>query len=222
MAPYRSASWWTALKYSCSSPHVLGKTPGTRLCCTTKNNGTRRASCVSCVVDATRGFEKQEARLAHHALDAGCALLLLYNKWDLVEDREQAWKSMMEERARRFPTLADIPAHPVSATMGIHLHRLPEYIAQRAAENTRRIPTGQLNDWLALVQRTRAVPSNSEGRAPKIYYMTQTGVRPPTFTFFVNAPSRLNENYRRFLWSHFTEHFGFRGTPLRFKVKKSE
>ena len=181
-----------------------------------------RANVACQVVDAAEGFQKQEARLAHHALDAGCSVLLLYNKWDLIEDREVAWKAVNAERARRFPTLADLPAHPVSATEKIHLSKLPEYIGQRAIESSRRISTGQLNEWLDLAQKRRQVPSNSVGRSPKIYYMTQTGIRPPTFTMFVNAPSRLTENYRRYLWGQFVEHFGFKGTPLRFKVKKSE
>jgi GTP-binding protein len=185
-------------------------------------NALERADVACLVVDSELGFEKQEARLAHHALDAGCALLLLYNKWDLLEEREQAWKDKQADRARRFPTLADLPAHPVSAKEKTHLARLPEYIAQRAAENQRRIPTGQLNDWLERVQKRRQVTSTASGRSPRIYYVTQTGVRPPTFTFFVNAPSRLNDNYRRYLWGQFVEEFGFRGTPLRFKVKKSE
>ena len=181
-----------------------------------------RANVACLVVDSPQGFQKQEARLAHHALDAGCSLLLLYNKWDLIQDREVAWKAVTAERARRFPTLADLPAHPVSATEMTHLSKLPEYIAQRATEASRRISTGELNEWLELAQKRRQVPSNSVGRSPKIYYMTQTGVRPPTFTMFVNAPSRLTENYRRYLWGQFVEHFGFKGTPLRFKVKKSE
>ncbi len=181
-----------------------------------------RADVACIVVDAPQGFQKQEARLAHHALDAGCSVLLLYNKWDLVEEREQAWKAVTSERARRFPTLADLPAHPVSATERIHLARLPEYIAERAAESRRRIPTGRLNEWLEQAQRRRAVPSNVLGKTPRIYYMTQTGIRPPTFTLFVNAPSRLTDNYRRYLWGQFAEHFGFHGTPLRFRVKKSE
>ena len=181
-----------------------------------------RANVACIVVDAPQGFQKQEARLAHHALDAGCSVLLAYNKWDLIDDREQAWKAINAERGRRFPTLADLPAHPVSATERTHLARLPEYIAERAAENARRIPTGQLNDWLAEAQRRRGVPSNSMGKSPRIYYMTQTGIRPPTFTLFVNSPSRLSENYRRYLWKQFVEKFSFRGTPLRFRVKKSE
>jgi GTP-binding protein len=181
-----------------------------------------RADVACLIVDAERGFEKQEARLAHHALEAGNALLLLYNKWDRVEEREVAWKAVLADRARRFPTLADVPAHPISATEKLHLAKLPEYIAQRVAENTRQIPTRELNDWLALVQKRRGVPSNAVGKAPKIYYLTQTDKRPPTFTLFVNAPSRLTANYRRYLWSQFADHFGFKGTPLRFRVKKSE
>jgi len=181
-----------------------------------------RADVACLVVDSTRGFEKQEARLAHHALEAGCSLLLLYNKWDLREDREVAWKAVRAELSDRFPTLGDVPAHPISATEKLHLARLPEYIAQRVAENTRQIPTRELNDWLAMVQKRRQVPSNALGKAPKIYYLTQTGKRPPTFTLFVNAPSRLSDNYRRYLWTQFAEHFGFKGTQLRFRAKKSE
>ncbi|HTR97580.1 MAG TPA: ribosome biogenesis GTPase Der [Candidatus Acidoferrales bacterium] len=181
-----------------------------------------RAHVACLVVDAVQGFQKQEARLAHQALEAGCSILVLYNKWDLIEQREQAWKDVTADRARRFPTLADLPAHPLSATEKTHLARLPEYIAGRAAESQRRIPTAQLNEWLADAQRRRAAPSSASGRSARIYYMTQTGVRPPTFTLFVNAPSRLSDNYRRFLWTRFAEHFGFHGTPLRFKVRKSD
>jgi len=181
-----------------------------------------RADVACLIVDAARGFEKQEARLAQHALDAGCALLLLYNKWDQVESREQAWKAVQADRARRFPTLAGIPAHPISATEKWHLSQLPAHVAERVAQNTRRLTTRELNDWLALVQKRRQVSSDAMGKAPKIYYLTQTGIRPPTFTLFVNAPSRLSPNYRRYLWSQLAEHFGFRGTPLRFRVRKSE
>ena len=185
-------------------------------------NALERSDVAVLVVDAVEGFQKQEARLAHHALDAGCALLVLFNKWDRIEQREQAWKDVMADLASRFPTLAELPMHPVSATARTHLHKLPEYILDRVEQNTRRIPTKKLNDWLLEVQRSRGVPSTVTGKTPKIYYMTQTGVRPPTFTLFVNHPSRLSDNYRRFLWSRFMEDFDFQGTPLRFRVKKSE
>ena len=88
-------------------------------------------------------------------------------------------------------------------------------------EHRRRITTSELNDWLADVQRRRGVPSTKLGRVAKIYYATQTGTAPPEFTLFVNEPSRLSANYRRFVWSRLTDHFGFRGVPVRLRVRKS-
>ena len=181
-----------------------------------------RADAACVVVDAVQGFQKQEARLAHHALDAGCSVLLAYNQWDAIEGRESAWKVVQADRADRFPTLGDLPAVPISATRGTHLHKLPKLLAQRVAERARTIPTHKLNQWLKEVQLRRQVPSDAVGKAPKIYYLTQTGTAPPQFTMFVNAPSRLSENYRRFLWLQFTKHFDFAGTPVRLLVRKSE
>ena len=178
---------------------------------------------VAClVVDAAEGFHRQEARLAQHALDAGRPVLLLYNKWDLVKDRGAEWKRLTEERKKRYPTLADLPAVPISATAGIHMTRLPGLIKARVRQAERKLSTSQLNQWLVRVQKRRQVPSTRLGRTPKLYYMTQTGQRPPEFTLFVNAPSNLNDNYRRFLQIRFGEDFGFKGAPVRFKFRKSD
>jgi GTP-binding protein len=181
-----------------------------------------RADIAGLVIDATRGFQRQEARLAHAALEAGCSLLLIYNKWDLMEDREVAWKRLLEERAERYPTLSDVPALPVSALERTHLGRLPKALEKRVTEHQRKITTRELNDWLKLAQAKRQVTSTKLGRSPRIYYMTQTRTGPPEFTLFVNEPSRLSDNYRRYLWQHFTDHFGFAGTPVRFRVRKSD
>jgi GTP-binding protein len=182
----------------------------------------QRADLACLVIDSTEGFRRQEARLSHDALEAGCSVQLIYNKWDLVEAREQAWKDAMRERAERYPTLADLPAIPASALRGNHLQRLPQLMFDRIATHRRTIATRDLNAWLEDVQKKRQVPSNRVGKAPRIYYMTQTGTGPPAFTLFVNAPSRLSENYRRFLWLQFIRHFKFAGTPVRFRVRKSE
>lgn len=185
-------------------------------------NALERSDLALLVVDSTQGFQKQEARLAQHALEAGCSVLVIYNKWDLVEGREQEWKRLNLERADWFPTLADLPAMPLSATEKLHLPRLAGVLQKRVDEHARKISTTALNLWLAEVQKQRQVPSNSRGHSPKIYYLTQTGTRPPQFTMFVNAPSRLTDNYRRFLASRFNEHFGFHGTPVRLRMRKSE
>ena len=176
---------------------------------------------VAClVVDATQGFQKQEARLAQEAFEAGRPVLLLYNKWDLVEEKDQAWKRLDEERRRRYPTLSDLPSAPVSTLTGTNLHRLPRLVGERWEQATRRIPTPRLNRFLADAQRKRQAPSNRLGREPRLYYMTQTGVRPPEFTIFANAPDRIQMAYRRFLWTQLTETFGFQGTPVRLKFRR--
>jgi GTP-binding protein len=185
-------------------------------------NALERADVACLVVDASAGFQRQEARLVQSSFDAGCSVLLAYNKWDLVENREQAWKNLAEQREDRYPTIGDLPAIPISATARIHLTKLPQVLLKRVAEHQRKIPTSQLNDWLKEVQRRRAAPSTRLGRTPRIYYITQTGVGPPEFTLFVNAPSRLSENYRRYLWLQLTEQFDFHGTPVRLRVRKSD
>ncbi|MBI1797009.1 MAG: ribosome biogenesis GTPase Der [Candidatus Eisenbacteria bacterium] len=181
-----------------------------------------RADVACVVVDATEGFHRQEARLTQNAIDAGRPALLLYNKWDRIEAKEASWKTMTAERARRYPSLADIPALPISATAGTHLHRLPALLMERVKQGDRKFSTSELNKWLASVQRRRQVPSTKLGRTPRLYYVTQTGRRPPELTLFVNAPQHLNDNYRRFLALRFAEDFSLRGAPLRFKFRKSE
>jgi GTP-binding protein len=181
-----------------------------------------RAHVACLVVDATQGFHRQEARLAQHGLDAGRPMLLLYNKWDLVEDRERAWKALLADRARRFPSLASLPALPISATAGTHLHRLPALLEERSRQYDRTLSTAELNRWLMAAQRRRQPGSTRIGRAPRLYYMTQTARRPPEFTVFVNAPSRLNESYRRYLQRRFLRDFELPGVPVRFKYRKSE
>ncbi|HET9327668.1 MAG TPA: ribosome biogenesis GTPase Der [Candidatus Eisenbacteria bacterium] len=181
-----------------------------------------RADVACLVVDANEGFQAQDARLVQEAFDAGCAVLLVYNKWDLIEGRETRWKSLSEERSEQYPSLADLPALPISATKGTNLHRLPVQLLGLHEQTTRRIPTSQLNQFLTSVQRERQVPSNRLGREPRLYYMKQTGKRPPEFTVFVNAPDRLNASYRRFLWSRLTERFEFRGVPVRLRFRRSQ
>jgi GTPase len=95
-------------------------------------------------------------------------------------------------------------------------------LMERVKQGDRTFSTRELNQWLEQVQRRRQVPSSRLGRQPRLYYMTQTGRKPPELTLFVNAPQHLNDNYRRFLALRFAEDFSLRGAPLRFKFRKSE
>ena len=71
------------------------------------------------------------------------------------------------------------------------------------------------------MQKRRGLPSTKLGRVAKIYYATQTGFGPPEITLFVNEPTRITSNYRRFVWTRLVEHFGFKGVPVRLRVRKS-
>ncbi len=181
-----------------------------------------RADVACLVVDATGAFEKQDARLAQESFDAGCALQIVYNKWDRAAEREARWKALTADRARRYPSLAEVPALPISTTVGTNLHRLAGALWTRWEQTTRKIATHELNQFLAEVQRKRQVPSTRLGREPRLYYMKQTGRRPPEFTLFVNAPERLNASYRRFLWSQLVERFEYQGVPVRLRLRKSQ
>jgi GTPase len=129
---------------------------------------------------------------------------------------------MLKERVRRYPTLGDLPAMPVSATKGLHLGRLHAALAQRLSEHRRKLSTSEINRWLEKVQKRRAIPSTRLGKVAKIYYATQTGTSPPELTLFCNAPSRLSEAYQRYLLLDLRDTFGFPGTPVRLKLRKSE
>jgi len=182
----------------------------------------QRADLACVVVDAKQGFQRQEARIASQALESGTTVQLLYNKWDLIDEREANWKRFTAERARRFPTLADLPAIPVSALERTHLGRLPATLLQRADEHRRKLSTADINRWLEQVQRRRAAPSTRLGKTARIYYATQTSTGPPELTLFCNAPSRLSDSYRRYLLLDLCDTFGWYGTPVRFKFRKSE
>ena len=89
-------------------------------------------------------------------------------------------------------------------------------------EHRRKLPTAEINRWLESVQRRRALPSTRLGKVARIYYATQTGTSPPELTLFVNAPSRVSEAYQRYLLLDLKATFGFPGTPVRLKLRKSE
>jgi GTP-binding protein len=185
-------------------------------------NALQRAGSRCVVVDATQGFQRQEARIASQALDSGTTVQLLYNKWDLIDEREANWKRLAADRERRFPTLGDLPAIPVSALERTHLGRLP---GDAAPARRRASPQAGDVGHQPLARGGAAPPRGAEHAARqdgRIYYATQTSTGPPELTLFCNAPSRLSDSYRRYLLLDLCDTFGFHGTPVRFKFRKSE
>jgi len=178
-----------------------------------------RADVCLLVIDATEPLHAQDLRIAQKAWEAGCGLILVANKWDLVEKDARtatAYEAHIHERA---PWLRSVPVVFTSALTGQRVRRTLDLILAVAAERSRRVPTHEVNEVVqALVERQP--PPHYRGQPVKVYYATQAESAPPTFVIFVNHPEGITENYERFLLNGFRERWGFTGSPLRLRVRR--
>ena len=166
------------------------------------------------LVDGGEPIGEQEQRLARQVVDAGRALVLVVNKWDLVdEDRRER---LDRERDRLLQFVDWAPLVRTSARTGRGIAKLPDQMDEALAQWGRRIPTAALNDWLADVFAAQAPPMQS-GHPVRLRYMTQVAVGPPTFRVF--STGELEPAYRRYMERRLREEFGFAGTPLDIGVR---
>ncbi len=173
-----------------------------------------RAALALLLIDASQPIGEQEQKLAREVLDAGRGLVLVLNKWDLVDADRQAWIDRERDRLLRFVDFA--PVQRISALTGRGVHRIFDHIAAVHAQWSARIPTAALNEWLADAVAAQAPPMQHH-RPVRIRYATQVRTGPPTFRLFTNAD--LEPAYLRYLERRLRERFGFVGTPLRLGVR---
>ena len=174
-----------------------------------------RADLALLVLDASEGVAEQDLKVAARALAAGCALVLVANKWDLVGSEEAA-RRFEEDVARRLRFVAWAPLVRTSAVTGRGMGRLWEAAEAALAERGRRVPTAELNEWLAQVT-ARTPPPMVRGRQVKVRYATQARTAPPQVVLF--ATGELPGAYRRYLERELRRAFGFAGTPVRLAVR---
>jgi GTP-binding protein len=177
-----------------------------------------RADLALVVLDGQDGVTAQDAHIAGYADDAGRAVILVVNKWDLVSGADRA-PALVRSLRERLPFLAHAPVVFTSARLGTGLGLLFETVARVAADYARQVSTGELNRALGAAT-TRRPPAGVRGKTLRVFYATQTGTRPPTFLLFVNDPSALHFSYERYLVSALREAFGFAGCPLRIRVRR--
>lgn len=180
-----------------------------------------RADLVLLVVDVSREPAKQDARLASIAADERKGILVVFNKWDLVEKPAAAREAIEEAFTGIYPFLDHAPRLYVSALTGAGCGKILPTCSAVYREYTRTIETGQLNRALRSFQERVRPPATSTGRHLRLYYATQTGSRPPTFAMFVNNPRYLSKNYVSYLERKMREQFGFKGSPIQFEWKRS-
>jgi len=169
------------------------------------------------LVDASEPLAEQDLRIISMVIEAGRALVIAYNKWDLVdEDRRH---SLDREIDRQLHTARWAPRVNLSAATGWHTDRLVPALELALAGWETRVATGQLNAWLtALIAATP--PPVRGGKQPKILFATQAGVRPPHFVLFTSG--FLQAGYRRFVERRLREEFGFDGSPVHVTMRLRE
>ena len=178
----------------------------------------RRADVALILLDAVEGVTVQDTKIGGEAHEAGCASILVVNKWDLRTADRGALAEYRLALQDKFKYLAYAPMAFVSALTGQRVMQLFRLIDAVAAERDRRIPTPALN---AVIQEAvaRRPPPAERGRPVRIRYAAQVGVKPPTFLCFATAASRLHFSYLRYLENCLREAYGFRGTPIRLVVR---
>ena len=179
-----------------------------------------RADVALLVIDGSIGLTDQDQRVAGFAAERGCAMIIVLNKWDLVEGPEA--KAEVRERIEdRMTFVGYAPVVATCALTGKKVDRFWDAVDKAYAGFSQTISTNKLNSWLSSIRETGHTVS--QGKAVlRMKYVTQTGTCPPHFTVFVNRPDLVTDNYERFLENRLRKTFDLEGTPIRLKFKKKD
>ena len=177
-----------------------------------------RADVCLLLIDATEEVHVQDLRVAEKAWAAGCGLIIVANKWDLVDKDESTAAAYERHLRERAPTLRWVPVIFTSALSGQRVQRTLDLILEVEAERSRRIPTHEVNEVVqGLVEKQP--PPHHRGQQVKILFATQAETEPPTFVIFTNLPKGIPEHYVRYLKNGFRNRWGFLGAPLRLRFR---
>lgn len=176
-----------------------------------------RADVALLVVDSTVGVTEQDQKVANLAIERGCALVVLLNKWDLLkEERER--ERVLETVDRRLTFATWAPVLRISALTGRSVEKIWSLIDDAAAKRASKVSTSKLNQFLTDLREFGHTIVDGKRRL-RMHYVTQTGTKPPTFTFFVNHPDLLTDSYRRYVENRMRATFDFAGTPVRLRFR---
>ncbi len=178
-----------------------------------------RADVCALLLDATHSPGRQDFRVANKAWKAGCGLVVVANKWDLVAKDTMTAPRYEKELRERVPFLEWVPIIFTSALTGQRVHAVLSLVLEVDEHRRSRVPTHEVNQAVReLVARNR--PPHHLGKEVRLLYATQAGTTPPTFVLWSNLPEGVPENYLRYLRRGFRERWGFRGVPIRIGLKR--
>ncbi|MCF6093527.1 ribosome biogenesis GTPase Der [Microaerobacter geothermalis] len=171
------------------------------------------------VLDGDQGIIEQDKKIAGYAHQSGRGVIIVVNKWDIVEKDDKTMQRFTEEIRTEFQFLDYAPILFVSAKTKRRVSAILPKINEVAEHHSMRVSTSVLNDLLADAIALNPPPAD-KGRRLKIYYITQVAVKPPTFVVFVNEPELMHFSYERYLENKIRESFVFEGTPIRIFTRK--
>ncbi|HET7318153.1 MAG TPA: ribosome biogenesis GTPase Der [Nitrospirota bacterium] len=181
--------------------------------------GLSRADVALVLIDAAEGVTEQDERIAGLVNEAGKGLILVLNKWDLVPDKELAYKKFIADIQQRLKFAHYAPVLTISAVTRQRITKVFDEIDAVIKEAEKRVPTAELNRVFEKLTAAHEPPLY-RGKRVKYYYLTQVAVKPPTFIAFVNYPEGVHFSYLRYIENGLRDAFGFRGTPLRLFAKR--
>ncbi len=169
------------------------------------------------LVDGSSGITAMDATIGGYAHESGKSVIVLLNKWDQVEQRRTAAQAMLDEASRKMKFLDYAPRIFISGKSGLGTGKIFPAIRTATEARNLRVPTAELNRFLRKLDLRGG--TSPERLRPKIYYLTQASVSPPTFILFTDRVRRLHFSYERFLINRLREEFGFQGTPILIKLR---
>ncbi len=178
-----------------------------------------RADVCLIMIDAEEGVTEQDTKIAGMVHEAGKGAVIVINKWDAIEKETGTMESCTKSIRTSLAFMTYAPVAYISALTGQRVDRLFETINAVANQNAMRISTGTLNNILADAT-ARVQPPTDRGRRLKVYYITQSGVKPPTFILFCNSAKLFHFSYQRYLENQLRAVFGFEGTPIRMIIRQ--
>lgn len=178
-----------------------------------------RADVVVVVIDATEGVTEQDAKIAGIAHERGRGIIIAVNKWDAIEKDDHTSKKFEEDIRRILSFIPYAEIMFISAVTGQRLTKLYDVMEMVMENQTLRVQTGVLNEILTEAVAMKQPPSD-KGKRLRIFYMTQVGVKPPTFVLFVNSKELFHFSYLRYIENRIRDAFGFRGTSLKFILRE--
>ncbi|TLM89872.1 MAG: ribosome biogenesis GTPase Der, partial [Actinobacteria bacterium] len=179
-----------------------------------------RAHVALLVIDSSIGLTDQDQRVARFAAERGCAMIILLNKWDLLEDEDRK-NDLVSHLADRMGFVGFAPVLRISALSGRGVGRIWDAIAGVYDNYTQQIPTSQLNKLLTEL-REFGHTVNKQGKTLRLQYATQTRTAPPGITFFANHPQLADDNFKRYVENRLRERFDLQGTPVYLKFRSKD